>query len=602
MIKFLSGGMARSRRRAAVEERTANSDSHGRPEPTTSALSPLQRHRGKDRSTSPTNASALVVGTRKFPPSAKSPLNAHDMLTTDSKALGARGVMFPALPDATIPNHGDITESIYDGLLRAGKAHYCHRDDDAIVLVPPPMTEHHQKAVIRATIDSANRFAIITSYNINPLRDNEPDKISATMFAILESLAKRQSDKDFSFVLLYNDNKLQTNAAVSALLGQNVVTNMTLQSRSKTSATTTWPAVVEAYNRQQSNETLKIRTLDCSVYFVPAKAKGVAGSHHNKFCINDSGVAATLGASIANKTKDSWLDSGCVTISESLAARQRDYFLNDLVGGHKVRCGRLQMDALGHPVIEKLSDEFVLEGLRDIPVRAPTVLSESGTNSRFHQAFASAGISLAGTKHKVLWIQNLSSGYKNKLSSDGRIEDKPIGYALSAVFNSAVRGDTINIVNKTIGDEGTKLITNALKRGCDVNIIIDRPSMARLEQDARRFYANSNGDQVGRLNIRYFSPTPQFARAHGLNETLPPVAHSKTYLVERANGSNVVMTGTYNLDGQSHYRSNENAMLFETRDNQLIRGLFRDVYDGCATPVSSWPASTPRASQEIKRA
>ncbi|GKT01296.1 hypothetical protein AVKW3434_17925 [Acidovorax sp. SUPP3434] len=38
------------------------------------------------------------------------------------------------------------------------------------------------------------------------------------MFAILESLARKQHDKDFSFVPSYNDNKLQTNAVNRAAL------------------------------------------------------------------------------------------------------------------------------------------------------------------------------------------------------------------------------------------------------------------------------------------------------------------------------------------------------------------------------------------------
>ena len=56
--------------------------------------------------------------------------------------------------------------------------------------------------------------------------------------------------------------------------------------------------------------------------------------------------------------------------------------------------------------------------------------------------------------------------------------------------------------------------------------------------------------------------------------------HAKNYLLTRSDGSCIVMTGSYNLDGQSHYRSNENLMVFETSDPTLRRALFDDIYQG----------------------
>lgn len=54
------------------------------------------------------------------------------------------------------------------------------------------------------------------------------------------------------------------------------------------------------------------------------------------------------------------------------------------------------------------------------------------------------------------------------------------------------------------------------------------------------------------------------------------------------------MTGSYNLDGQSHYRSNENLMVFETTDATLRKALFDDLYEGSDSPVSRYPATSPQ--------
>lgn len=67
------------------------------------------------------------------------------------------------------------------------------------------------------------------------------------------------------------------------------------------------------------------------------------------------------------------------------------------------------------------------------------------------------------------------------------------------------------------------------------------------------------------------------------------VLHAKNYLLTRSDGSCIAMTGSYNLDGQSHYRSNENLMVFETRDPTLRRALFDDIYQGSDGEASHYP-------------
>ncbi|GKT01295.1 hypothetical protein AVKW3434_17920 [Acidovorax sp. SUPP3434] len=452
------------------------------------------------------------------------------------------------------------------------------------------------------TIDSAKRFAILTSFNVNPTKDHEPGHVSATTFAMLESLAKKQHDSYFKFVFLYNDNKLQRNALVSAIVGQNVTANMSLKSKSQIPGTITWPAVVESYNRQQCVEELRIGHVKCGIYFVAAKAKGAAGSHHNKFCINDQGVAATMGASIANKTKGGWMDGGCIAISAELASSQRHYFLDELIGGHAVQCAQLQMDG-GTPSMAPVQDLTALQALADIEVRSPLDMGVPGaeaTLARFQNALNGAGVLLKGGRHKVLWVQNPSDGYKNMFSTGGHIEGKPIGRAIASIFRSAVAGESIDIVGKKIGTEALAMIKEALSKGCHVNVLVDHSSRSWVEYAARHFYAEKTAKSRGSLTVRHYEPSARLAREHHLDTEHEQVLHAKNYVLTRNDGSYVLMTGSYNLDGQSHYRSNENLMVFESTDADLRKSLFDDLYYGSNSTISHYPAQAAHRRSGVR--
>jgi hypothetical protein len=582
-----------------VSPTTKNSEPLSTPEPA-SIQQKLQQSVMPDMSPSgsspPTRSNLGPLPPRNAPPAIRSAeITSHQVpakqAATSSNAPEATSTATSTASHAI----GVLTDAIHTELASNWPSRYCHLDDNAFVLSTVPSSEDRQKKLIRLTIESAQRFAILTSYSINPAKDHEPGNVSGTTFAMLESLARKQHDKDFTFVLLYNDNKLQTNAALTALIGMNAVTTMSLKSQASMPGTSTWPAVVEAYNRQQNDEQLRIRRVECNIYFVAAKAKGVAGSHHNKFCINDRGIAATLGASIANKTKDDWMDGGCIAVSTPLATSQRDYFLDVLMGGHTVKCARLQMGDEGKPSMAPLGDTAPIHALADIDVRSPLDLNGPGKEAAmdsFRDALDSAGVPLEGGRHKVLWIQNPSNGYKNMFSTGCRIEGKPIGRALATVFRSALAGETIDIVGKKIGTEGFSLITQALSKGCNVNILIDRSSKSLINYAARRFYACHADEPRGQLTIRQYAPNEQLTRQQNLSTRDKHVLHAKNYVLTRKDdGSCVVMTGSYNLDGQSHYRSNENLMVFETRDTGLRKALFDELYEGSDSPVSHWPAS-----------
>lgn len=501
----------------------------------------------------------------------------------------------PVKASATPAAIGALTTAIHEDLASRWPARYCHVDDHALVLNTVPSSEDRQKKLIRMTIESAERFAILTTYNIHPTQDHAPGHVSGTTFAMLESLARKQHDKDFTFVLLYNDNKLQTMTGVApiaaAITRTTVPARMSLKSRSNAPGKITWPAVVEAYNRQQNDAQLRLGAVKCGIYFVAAEPKGIAGSHHNKFCINDQGVAATLGASIANKTKDGWMDGGCITVSASLATRQRDYFLDELMGEHAVRCARLRMVG-GEPAMDPVGDPASIRARVGGAVRSPLDLGGAGSQAamaRFGDALCDADVPLEGDRRKVLWIQNPSDGYRNVFSMGGSIEGKPIGRAFATVFRSAVAGETIDIASTRVGTEAFSLIAEALSKGCNVNILVNHSARREVEDLARGLYGHSATLPPGQLTIKSYAPNEHLVRQQNLNARQEQVLHAKNYVLTRHDGSCVVMTGSYNLDGQSHYRSNENLMMFEAPDTTFRRVLFDDIHVASDSEVSHYP-------------
>jgi phosphatidylserine/phosphatidylglycerophosphate/cardiolipin synthase-like enzyme len=180
-------------------------------------------------------------------------------------------------------------------------------------------------------------------------------------------------------------------------------------------------------------------------------------------------------------------------------------------------------------------------------------------------------------------------------SMRGRIEGKPIGRAFAMVFRSAAAGDTFDIAGKKVGTESFSLIAKALSKGCHVNLLVNHGCRMWVEYRARRLYADRAAMPPGRLTIRHYAPNEHLVRQQNLNAGKEHILHAKNYVLTRRDGSCVVMTGSYNLDGQSHYRSNENLMVFEAPDAGLRRALFDDLHGGSDSKVSRYPAPRPHA-------
>ncbi len=139
---------------------------------------------------------------------------------------------------------------------------------------------------------------------------------------------------------------------------------------------------------------------------------------------------------------------------------------------------------------------------------------------------------------------------------------------------------TLDIAGKKLGTEAFGLIGETLARGCNVNILVDRSSRGLVDFAARRLYGDKAKPPAGHLTVKHYAPGEPLAHELQINLRSETVLHAKNYLLTRSDGSCIVMTGSYNLDGQSHYRSNENLMVFETSDPTLRRALFDDIYQG----------------------
>ncbi|PNQ53573.1 hypothetical protein C1141_20555, partial [Vibrio agarivorans] len=191
---------------------------------------------------------------------------------------------------------------------------------EALVLSSGINSENDQKRMIEAMVEGADKFSIVTTYGIRPV-DNE--KLSATMKSILASIANKQEDSNFTLALLYNKSMWQQNMVVGK--------RTTISQKNPTQ----WKDLIRIFNQEAIKEGKKtIYNLKCKVFFIAENPSGITGSHHNKYLINDKGMMATLGASLGNKTKSQWFDSGAMFLSKALVESQKNYFL-DMMDNHE---------------------------------------------------------------------------------------------------------------------------------------------------------------------------------------------------------------------------------------------------------------------------
>jgi len=497
-------------------------------------------------------------------------------------------------------------------------------DENAFVLNKGVASEPEQVRLVKATIESADKFAAVTTYGIKPLERN--GKVTNTIHGILAGVAQKQDDPEFSFVFLYNKSVGIQNKVTGGKRTQVSINPENTKQQQ-------WPQVLDAYNKQIVEEYNKavdsdaisgekvssaaelgkhskaeLQTLVNSGHisglpitdlkakvFVVAADPGLGGSHHNKFCINDSGFAATLGASIGNTSKPSWFDSGAVTLSQKLASSQRNYLLDTLIpeGKHigllKLSDGKSGIDAATTKSEVKAVRESLDSNIRSIEIKDPLVgAGKDQLNDKLEHGLRSSGFlqkneGLHGHHSKVAWIQNTGSTLEPR-------EAKPIKQALDHLFKEAKPGDTILLRNNAFNGTAQKLALDAISRGVNVKILA--PTRTKLNDAALLFKdiqglknkvdALAPNSGAGKLEVHVFNPNQTLRDAHDFDPGGRPVNdHAKVYALKRKDPqeASILLTGTHNLDGQSFKRSHENVLFIESKDQHLTNSLFDEFWD-----------------------
>lgn len=504
-------------------------------------------------------------------------------------------------------------------------------DDKAFVFNNGVVSEPEQMRLVRATIESADKFAAVTTFTVRPIDAN--GQVSNTMHSVLAGLAKKQNDPEFSFVFLYDKTK-DFQEMGHKLRDKMVGTKMTGASEISIKPThtdkPTWPKVLDAYNQQilgeynravqnrrivgpilgsvealgrlgksqlesllnaQHLSGLPITDLKARVYMVAADS-GIAAGHHNKFAINDSGFAATLGASIGNYDKPNWWDSGAVCLSQKLAGSQRDVLLDTLMPRAKhiglLTCqnGVAGMNGATKPNEVNAARKEINKALQDTSIKQPFSTANGFQLSyKLGSGLYSSGFlnphesAVPGHQAKVTWIQNQGSDL-------GSLRAKPIEQALKHMFAEAKLGDTILLRNGSIDDKAIKMVKEALHRGVNIRIMGSYSNHYYKEKFVGAvediFSSKLKNNWPGQFERRITNPSLNLRNAHGVGHIHGPIQdHAKVYALQRRNPSepSILMTGTHNLDGQSFNRSHENMMFMESKDTHLIRSLFSDVWD-----------------------
>lgn len=531
---------------------------------------------------------------------------------------------------------GDAPDEFIDNVLKGYLADVKEEafDDNAFLLSPGIGSETEQRRMVRATIQSADKFAVITTYGIKPVG---PDgKVTNTTRPILTALAERQHDQNFTFCLFYNK---------SAPL-QNMVAGKRTKVSVDPAATdqTNWMDVVDAYNDElveafneavdegKLSEAKKVKSamelarsdhlekavqrgflagkplvdVECNIYLIEGAPRG-GGSHHNKFSINDSGLAATFGASIGNRNKPSWFDCGVVALSKRLVQSQREFFLNKLLplGEHlgklEVKQGQASVESALNSRDAQSMSERITDAMENVEIQEPFLdrdgcrvndqLNRGLVASRLTPLEGNSRARIDGSMGKVGWVKNLGSTFAPRT--------KPLGKAMENMFQQARRGDTLCVRNRFFGEKAQRLALNALRRGVNLQLLgpLEHDKLSEkkyyLKQIQKLMKAVAKDQDKrqrldwGTFEFRAFDPNDRVRQKHDFDdEGFAVTDHAKVYAWKRSNQSgSYLMTGTYNLDGQSQKRSHENMMVIQSSSGDLTESLFDDFWD-CSSRVT----------------
>ncbi|RDH46169.1 phospholipase D-like domain-containing protein [Zooshikella ganghwensis] len=454
-------------------------------------------------------------------------------------------------------------------------------DSQALALVDSTiLSESEQASASEAIIKSADQTAVITSYAIaiTPIRIkykgpdgkvvNGPVRISPTLKAMLDGIAEKQNEEGFTFVFAYNKSKGIQNWHLG-----HKRTDATHKVDPDNPDSNPWIDVIKEYNKQSNTP---ITNLEANFIIVGLDPHGPAGSHHSKILANDNGVLGVTGASLGHVGKDHVADSGAFVASQHLADHELNFFANSTLQ-HAKAVSRLRV-ADGNVELEKITPSSFRANfkrrLKNNPVNSPISQATNRLKDIVTQTF--------GKGYNVLNVAFLH----NKPSMNPaahlttRFNSSPIGKAIKQLFDTSLPGETIKIRNEYLDSDIRKLIISAITKGVNIELIqIDSdnkknlsPKRELLLKEIRKlnsinqnsgrftFYDHANRSTTSKHNVKF-----------GISRD-----HAKTYILERSD-KDIIITGSYNLDDQSIYRSSESVLLIEVQDPLLRQRLFDNL-------------------------
>ncbi len=443
-------------------------------------------------------------------------------------------------------------------------------DHKAQVFSRAILSENEQANASRSIINTANRLSLITTYAINIIPKGN---LSPTLKAMLDGISARQEDDNFTFVLAYNKSK----GVQNWFLGKKR-TEATQKVDKDNPGNNPWLKAISIYNKLDG--VTPISNLKANVILVGLNPSGPAGSHHSKVLVNDNGVLGVTGASLAHLSKENQIDSGVLLSSQHLAAQELDYFANEtLKYASAISKVRVQNEDIG---LEKLNISSFQKEFNE-----SRAVSES-LNHRSLELSQAIEEEFGVHRNKVPVVllhnkpsANLAAHLTNKMT------DKPIGVALSQLFNTAEKGDVMKIRNQFLGGDARKLIISALAKGVDVKILAVYQREQKKNQEAlfKEIEQANLGTEAGKISFISPNPHEAFESEHNLSMKVK-YDHAKTYILEKGD-KNIILSGTYNLDDQSIYRSSESAILIETNDNALKNSLFDELWEASTASILS---------------
>ncbi|AKF45253.1 phospholipase D-like domain-containing protein [Pseudomonas fragariae (ex Marin et al. 2024)] len=480
------------------------------------------------------------------------------------------------------------------------------------------LTEAEQCQVVRSAFASADKVCVVTSYGIKPLGAPKSDALSPTIASVLQGFASKQHDKDFTGVFFY-----QKSDAIQNYYTEDKRTNISIKEND-------WAKVVTLFNAAVERGELegpKLENIQANLFFLAGEPKGFAGSHHDKFIVNDNGLCVTMGASLGNIAKPNWMDSGCVTLSNSLASEQLTNFLDNqsetaikgsLFNKRENHCAKL--DNLEGRVVQRAAIESrdIYSALMPIVVenagkKLNAINTTNGTAQEqfFKDIFNAQGFDLGHSKKKsIAWIKNKGSN-----DTSGGFE-RPIGKALKTMLTNVAPGEKVCIRNGSSRrfDEGVcKLLANAAQKGAKLQILTSLADgfnqINYLREQILKNLKGSEADKqsaLANIDVRIFnreSHLVDIGEQRGWPSRFEDKGfkdHGKLFGVLKADGNAEVMTGTYNLDSQSVRRSFENMQVIDDKDGSFLHAGFSQYFASDNPPINFGTQSPEKIRQTIE--